>query len=284
MPESVSTLCLGHAPETQVHSTHPMRCLALLLLSVASALAADAPAPLRVLIVTGGCCHDYGTQRKLLEDGLRARANVEVVHAHNPSKDTAARFEIYERADWSKGFDVVIHDECTANITDEAYVERILAAHRGGVPAVNLHCAMHSYGLGKNPRWIEFLGLQTTGHGPQAPIEVSFAESRHPITAGLASWTTGPEELYNNVSIPAGTAIIRGRQTLKNGRTDDLVMGWATTYGPGKTRVFGLTLGHNNETVADARYLDIVARGVLWAAGKLGDDGKPAAGYGPRAR
>lgn len=267
------------------HLMLPSMCrIALLLLSIASPLFAGSAAPLRVLIVTGGCCHDYATQRKLLEEGLKSRANVEITHAHNPSKDTAARFAIYEQADWSKDFDVVIHDECTANITDEAYVERILAAHRNGVPAVNLHCAMHSYGLGKNPKWIEFLGLQTTGHGPQEPIEVSFGDVRHPITIGLATWITGPEELYNNVSIPTGSAIIRGRQTLKNGKVQDLVMGWATTYGPKKTRVFGLTLGHNNETVADARYLDLVARGVLWAAGKLEDDGKPAAGYGPRAR
>ena len=28
-------------------------------------------------------------------------------------------------------------------------------------------------------------------------------------------------------------------------------------------------------------YLDLVARGLLWSVGKLGDDGKPAQGYGP---
>jgi hypothetical protein len=28
-------------------------------------------------------------------------------------------------------------------------------------------------------------------------------------------------------------------------------------------------------------YLDLVARGLLWAIGKLGDDGKPLPGYGP---
>lgn len=259
-----------------------MRLLALLLAAVCSVACAQSPKPLRVLIVTGGCCHDYATQRKLLEEGLKARANVEIVHAHNPSKATNAKFEIYEKADWSKGFDVVIHDECTADIADEVYVERILSAHRNGVPAVNLHCAMHSYGLGKNPKWIEFLGLQTTGHGPQEPIDVVFTEPRHPITAGLSGWTTGPEELYNNVTIPTGAAIIRGRQTLKNGRTQDLVMGWATTYGPRKTRVFGLTLGHNNATVGDARYLDLVTRGVLWATGKLDANGKPLPGYGPK--
>jgi hypothetical protein len=31
--------------------------------------------------------------------------------------------------------------------------------------------------------------------------------------------------------------------------------------------------------VADARYLDLVTRGLLWATGHLTDDGKPAAGY-----
>jgi hypothetical protein len=29
-------------------------------------------------------------------------------------------------------------------------------------------------------------------------------------------------------------------------------------------------------------FLDTVARGLLWATGKLGDDGKPLPGYGPK--
>lgn len=268
-----------------------MRLLALLLAAVAPMVAAETK-PLRVLIVTGGCCHDYATQRKLLEEGLKARANVEVVHAFNPSKATTARFEIYDKPDWFKGFDVVVHDECSADVKDKDYVNRILEAHRQGVPAVNLHCAMHSYRWGNygqpvqpgadNAPWFEFLGLQTASHGPQEPIEVIFT-APHPITAGLKPWTTGKEELYNNVSIPGGTPIISGRQTVK-GKTSELVMGWTNSYGPRKTRVFGLTLGHNNETVADARYLDLVARAVLWSAGKLADDGKPLPGYGPAGR
>jgi hypothetical protein len=31
--------------------------------------------------------------------------------------------------------------------------------------------------------------------------------------------------------------------------------------------------------VADARYLDLVTRGLLWATNHLTDDGKPAPGY-----
>lgn len=38
-------------------------------------------------------------------------------------------------------------------------------------------------------------------------------------------------------------------------------------------------VGHNNETVSDPRYLDLVTRGVLWVCDKLAADGKPRAGY-----
>ena len=34
------------------------------------------------------------------------------------------------------------------------------------------------------------------------------------------------------------------------------------------TRVFSTSLGHNNFTVADSRYLDFVARGLLWAVAR----------------
>jgi hypothetical protein len=39
------------------------------------------------------------------------------------------------------------------------------------------------------------------------------------------------------------------------------------------------SLGHNNDTVGDDLDLDLVCRRILWAAGKLADDGTPAAGY-----
>jgi type 1 glutamine amidotransferase len=52
----------------------------------------------------------------------------------------------------------------------------------------------------------------------------------------------------------------------------------------GKARVFSTTLGHNNATVADPRYLDLVTRGLLWACGKLSEDGKPLPGTAENKR
>ena len=49
--------------------------------------------------------------------------------------------------------------------------------------------------------------------------------------------------------------------------TNDYVLAWTNNYRG--TKVFATTLGHNNQTVADTRYLDLVTRGLLWSCGKL---------------
>lgn len=277
----------------------PILALALPLLLAAGTFffvkaAEETPKPLRVLLVTGGCCHDYEQQRLILAEGISARANVEVTFAHNPDTKTTCTFDIYKDKDWAKPYDVIIHDECSADVTDPEYVGNIIAAHRNGTPAVNLHCAMHSYRWGNfrepvtpgadNAHWYEMIGLQSTRHDWKKPITIDFVEADHPIVKGMTSWTTIDEELYNNVSVMGARTLAKGRQMQKNKETGveaeaEAIVAWTNEFGPNKTRIFSTSLGHQTETVADARYLDLVTRGVLWAAGKLGEDGKPVAGY-----
>jgi len=270
-----------------------------LLAGVVSPLLAEQK-PLRVLIVAGGCCHDYANQKEILKKGLEARLNVTVEVAYDATKSTKPIFEIYKNADWAKNFDVVIHDECAADITDQTYVANIVNAHRNGLPAVNLHCAMHSYRWGKygepvkagadNASWYEMLGLQSTGHGPQLPIAIAFSDKENPIVKGFADWTTINEELYNNVQVLTGKGLANGTQKVpekkdkagKGTPAKDVtsIVVWTNEFGPKKTRIFSTTIGHNNATVEDARYLDLVTRGLLWSVGKLEADGKPSAGFG----
>jgi type 1 glutamine amidotransferase len=232
------------------------------------AIAAEPPKPLKALLITGGCCHDYEKQKDLLKLGIEARAHVTVEQAHSSDTSTKARFEIYKNKDWAKGYDVVIHDECTSDVTEAPYVENILAAHKGGVPAVNLHCAMHCYRTGTDD-WFKFVGIQSANHGPQLPIKISYVEMNHPITEVLDGWTTVNEELYNNVRVlDTAQALARGKQSAP-GVDADYVVTWVNQYG--KTRVFSTTLGHNNDTVGDRRYLDLVTRGLLWSCDKLND-------------
>lgn len=258
--------------------------------------ATAAPKPLRILLITGGCCHDYAKQKDILKAGLEKRANVEVTQIHTDDGSTKPPLAILGNPDYAKGFDLVIHDECAADVSDPATVEAVLNPHRNGIPGVNLHCAMHCYRIG-NPNapvtlgtphgyWFEYLGLQSSGHGAQLPIAITFSKSGSPITKGLNDWTTINEELYNNIHIFEGaTPLARGKQTYKKKdgteKSDETVVAWSNEYGPKKTRVFSTTIGHNNGTVEDPRYLDLVTRGVLWATGHLEADGSPSKGYGP---
>ena len=250
------------------------------------------PKPLRALLLIGGCCHDYAEQKDLLKAGLEARANLTVDIIYSPDGSTKPPLPIYGKPDYAQGYDVVIHDECAADQNDEGVVKAVLQPHRDGLPGVNLHCAMHSYRIG-NPNeaakpgtphayWFDYLGLQSSGHGPQKPITVAYTDATSPITKGLENWVTINEELYNNVMIWGSCRpLARGVQGDANrvGTTDSVVV-WTHEYGPKKAKVFSTTLGHNNGTVEDGRYLDLIARGLLWSCGKLTADGKPVIGYG----
>jgi len=203
----------------------------------------------------------------------------------------------------------VLHDECTASVTDEPYVKRILAAHKKGIPAVNIHCAMHSYRWGdfRNPvvegagnsGWYEMIGIQSSAHGPKAPIEVTKVQTRkdgvltdHPIIAGMETWTTVDEELYNNIRMFSGVEILAmGKQTQKPNpkqlkknpnlvpKTASAAVVWTNVYGPNKTKIFNTSLGHFNETVADDRYMELIVRGLLWTTGNLTEEGKPTKAF-----
>lgn len=272
----------------------------LAALTLTATLHAQDAKPLKVLLITGGCCHDYAKQKDILKTGIESRINAEVTQVHTDDKSTKPPLAILGNADYAKGFDIIIHDECAADVKDIEIVKAVLAPHTAGIPGVNLHCAMHSYRTG-NPgkpqapgtpeaMWFDYLGLQSSGHGPQEPILISYTAKDHAISKSLENWTTMKEELYNNIQITTGKELAKGAQVVKKKKkspdgaetveeaTVEAVVAWTNLYN-NKTRVFSTTIGHNNGTVEDPRYLDLVTRGILWATNKLSDDGKIAAGY-----
>ena len=114
----------------------------------AALFAADAPKPIKALLITGGCCHDYAQQKDILKKGIEARANIIVDLVHSDDKTTKPPLAIYGNPEYAKGYDIVIHDECAADVKDIPTVEGVLKPHRDGIPGVNLHCAMHCYRTG----------------------------------------------------------------------------------------------------------------------------------------
>jgi hypothetical protein len=105
----------------------PKFSLLLIVLVLCSSLArafGDEPADssrqaLRVLIITGGCCHDYDFQSKALQIASSERdLNIDWTIVNQGGRGTSAQIELYNDPEWASGFDVVVHNECFANTSD----------------------------------------------------------------------------------------------------------------------------------------------------------------------
>jgi len=225
------------------------------------------PRPLRALLITGGCCHDYTTQKQLIKEGLEQRAHVHVDVVEQGGRTTDTKIPLYEDPNWADGYDVVIHDECFSHVADPAWAARILQPHREGLPAVVVHCAMHCYRDGTD-QWFEFCGVTSRRHGAHYPHEVLNRDATHPIMQGFgAGWANPAGELYWIEKVWPTAHPLASSKNREKGNEEVCV--WTNQYAD--TRVFGTTLGHHNETVQHPKFLDLLTRGTLWACDRLND-------------
>src|SRR5688572_27225941 len=74
--------------------------------------AKEAAKPIRALMITGGCCHDYTNQKDILAKGISARVpgGVEWTVVQEGDK-REHKHSVYGKPEWWKGYDVVVHDE-----------------------------------------------------------------------------------------------------------------------------------------------------------------------------
>lgn len=236
-----------------------------------------APAPLRGLLLTGGCCHDYDNQKSILSAGLEERVNVAWEILHEGGEGTKHQFAKLKEEGWEKDYDIVLYNICFSHEEDAEYIESITKVHHAGLPAIALHCTAHTYHWKIDKKvWPAFLGMTSPRHGKHHPITVTNAKPDHPIMKDFPKeWVTPKGELYHiEKEWPTATVLAKG--SIDGGETQHTCI-WVNAYGEG--RVFASTLGHHNETMAHEVYLDVLSRGLLWATGHLSDDGKPASGY-----
>jgi type 1 glutamine amidotransferase len=237
------------------------------LVSLSSALAADSTKPMRALLITGGCCHNYSLQARQLTNGVAKLAKVEWTIVNEGGDGTKAQISLYDHPDWAKGFDVVVHNECFADTADHDYIRKITAAHKAGVPAVVIHCAMHTYRATDVDDWRELLGVTSRRHDHQSKYPVKAVMPDHPILKGFSdNWVTPMDELYVIEKLWPNATALATSVSEQDGKTYPVI--WINEY-EGKTRVFGTTFGHSDDTWLDPVFLTYVSHGVLWAAGRL---------------
>jgi len=250
----------------------------LTLTSAQSVRAADPPAPLKGLLITGGCCHDYENQKTIITQGISQRVNIswDIVHEGGTGRDH--KVSAYSRKNWASGYDVIVHNECFGGVTDDEFVSSIAAAHHEGVPAVFIHCALHSYrnaAVGADS-WRELIGVTSRSHEGKRGVLVQRLIDDHPVMQGFPeTWQTPNGELYKIEKVWSN-CIPLARAYGEDTKKDHPVI-WVNTFG--KARVFGTSLGHHNETMNTSEWLDVVSRGVLWATDHIRPNGRPMKGY-----
>ena len=63
--------------------------------------------PIRALLITGGCCHDYPLQAQVLQDAAKKYGDVTWTVVNEGGKGTRGQIALYDNPDWAKPFDVV---------------------------------------------------------------------------------------------------------------------------------------------------------------------------------
>ena len=219
-----------------------------------------------VLLITGGCCHDYDFQSKSMQLAAKERGvPIDWTIVNEGGKETKATIELYKNPKWFEGFDVVIHNECFADTDDPDYIRSITKPHFEGTNAVVIHCAMHTYRSAKTDDWREFLGVTSRRHDHQSRYPVTVAKIDHPIMKGFPSdYKSAMDDLYIIEKVWPNTTVLATSKSEKS--NDEHAVFWTNQYGKG--RVFGTTYGHSIETFSDKVFLETLVNGIKWAAGR----------------
>lgn len=229
----------------------------------------QAATAIKALYVSGGGWHEFKALAPLLTEGIGHFANV--------TWDIRWNTETMRSRDFARPYDVVVYNACFDEADDPADLTNALDAIRNGSPAVMIHCAAHSFKY--SDEWTAAVGLRTRKHDDFRALRTSRPNPSHPVVRFWADdWSTPGDELYRNIEFPSTSTPLLIVHSVES--NTDHVVAWVHQYGLG--RVFGTTLGHGMETAKQPAYQHLLANGVLWAAGRLGDDGKPMAGCGVR--
>src|SRR5215204_2663911 len=218
--------------------------------------------PINAMIVTGGCCHDYSGQSKVLMDTLNAVMPINWTVVQGMSSVPEGKLPLYENPDWAKGMDIVIHNECWANGNLPAPIVQNIT--RAAVPRMFFHCSLHSYRVMTDDSWRELIGVTSRRHTRAHNILLKWAEG-DPITADLPPFVTPIDELYVLEKIWPGTKALA---TAVSPEEDHATYPVVWTHEYKGSRVFGTSLGHGNETFSANQFKELFTRGFRWALKK----------------
>ncbi len=210
--------------------------------------------PLRVLLIGGGASHDYDRWFNVADSALlngtgRATAeylepqqvtvsavqsaDVLVISANKAFPDKAVRAALFAHANAGKGL-VLLHPGLWYNWADWPEYNRILAG--GG----------------------------SRGHDRLGEFEVIVTQTGHPLMKGVPPTFKITDELYWFEPDATGTSIQILATAHSKQKKKDYPQVFVIQHP--KTRIVGLTLGHDGRAHEHAAYKQLLENSVLWSA------------------
>ncbi|MDI6401302.1 ThuA domain-containing protein [Balneolaceae bacterium ANBcel3] len=230
-----------------------------------------------VLLLTGGGWHDYDVQKEVLVNMLEEELNISVDVDHSAGDSSEGEIDFHLSFEWAETYDLVIYNMCFDQHHRLEESRNVVQAHVDHtLPAVAIHCAVHSYNLEEEDAWHLFLGVRSVVHQDHFPFTVEVLEPAHPIMATFPDeWVTPNGELYNIIRLYDETVPLAHAYGEETGEYQ--VTTWTNNYDG--VPVFGTTIGHHNETFSHPVFLEKIKRGVLWALDGFDEEGNPQPGW-----
>jgi uncharacterized protein len=228
------------------------------------------PDKIDVLVVTGG--HHF--DREPFFDMFKGCDDIR--HVEHPLKDESEVFE--DLSDWD--YDVVLLYNMTQNISPKRQDNFVRLLKDKGVGVVVVHHAQAAF-----QSWPEFHQIIGTAYiyfdveidGKLWPhckckggqdIAVSIRDDQHPITRGMKDFTIH-DETYKGRWWAEGNHVLLTTDHPDN----DEPVAWTRQYG--RSRVFNIQFGHDQQAYACPEYRDLMVRGIRWTAGTPSAADKP---------
>src|SRR5687767_8980710 len=101
MFQTISSLAVKSGRHSLARS---LLAIGLVLAVGGTVVAAEAQSkkPLRILLITGGCCHNYAFQTQALKEAVEKMAQADWTVVNEGGKGTKAQIPLYENPDWAK--------------------------------------------------------------------------------------------------------------------------------------------------------------------------------------
>ena len=230
------------------------------LTSIQPGTAAEAPAKIKVLLVTGDDvqpAHNWREVSQALREILIASDKFDVRVCEDAGVlDSAATLGRYDLVF------LQMYNAKTPTLSDGAK-ENLVSFVKDGKGFVIGHLSSASF-----KEWAEFPKLcgrcwvmGKSGHGPRSVFKARIADKNHPITQGLADFEAD-DELYAKLQGDTPITVLVEADSDWSKKTEPLVF----TVEYGKGRVFHETFGHDAKALQNPTVQKLIQRGCEWAA------------------